>query len=235
VDLGGQHRRRPRGGDLNGDGDDELVALTTDGYVHAYDVKHQTLVWKSTSLGANSSADVAVADLDGDGALEIVAAGNGRVVVYHKAASGPVAYLEHATTTVAGVRDLVVADCDRDGAPEIFALGGDPYSYYGGTSVARLGADLQPLSSFTSQIAIQALFVEELGAGRRNLLASFGGGSYGQETRPYLAAIDPTTGALVWRSPDLWGTVPLNSLSYLGTAAAPAIAFGTGSSMYVTR
>ena len=78
--------------DLNGDGAPDLVAITSQGYVHAYDVKHATLLWKSTSIG--SGVDVAVADLDGDGVPEIVALTSTRLVLFRKAPSGPTPWLD---------------------------------------------------------------------------------------------------------------------------------------------
>jgi hypothetical protein len=50
-------------------------------------------------------------------------------------------------------------------------------------------------------------------------------------------AVDPVTGAEVWRSPDLWGTPGRASLSYVDVRgdSTPEIAFGTDRGMYLTR
>lgn len=223
--------------DLNGDGFDDLVVMTSGGYVYAYDVKNQTLIWKSTGLGG-SGVDVAVADVDGDGVPEIVALGSTRVVVYRKVPT-PVAYVEAAAYAMTGALDLAVADCDGDGKPEVYVLANGGYGS-GPTGVTRLDGALQALGSFTLDAPAQSLHVEDLGPGRKNLLVGMGSSySYYPYTAApsYLRAIDARTGAEVWRSPPLWGPVSANSLSYVDLAGdgRRQIAFATASGMYVTR
>ena len=219
--------------DLNGDGYADLVAVTTDGYVQAYDVKNQALIWKGTSLGS-SGVDVTVLDLDGDGSPEIIALASGRVVVYHRTA-GAVGYIESASQPVTSGVDLLVADTDGDGTPEIYVLG----STYSGASILRFDTALNALGSVSLDVPVQSLHLEDLVSGHKNLVASVGSpGAYPvSTTRPQLRAIDPRTGAEVWRSPVLWGTVPVNSLSYVDVKGdgVRQLAFGTTYGMYVTR
>lgn len=221
--------------DLNGDGFDDAVALSGDGYVHAYDVKSSALIWKSTGLGAPGN-DVAVADLDGDGTPEIVAAAGNRVVVYGKAASGPVPFLERASASIQSARDLLLADCDGDGAPEIHALAG---AYYDSrATLYRLDANAALLGSRVVDEPVQSLHLEDLGSGRKNLVLSVGDTwSYATPLLSTVRAVDPVSGAEIWRSPPLWGTVPLNSLSYVDPDGdgTRALAFGTALGMYLTR
>jgi len=221
--------------DLNGDGFADLAAVTTDGYVYAFDVKHQALIWKSTGLGSNG-VDVSAADLDGDGTAEIVALASGRVVVYRKV-SGAVGYVEAASRLIpsgsSGV-DLVVADCDGDGTPEIYVLAS---SYSGPATVLRFDSALNPAGSFSAGAAAQSLHVEDLGSGRKNLVLGVGDFWSYLGTRPYLRAVDARSGAEVWRSPVLWGAVPINSVSYVDAKGdgGREIAFGTADGMYLTR
>jgi hypothetical protein len=217
--------------DLNGDGYPDLVAITRDGYVHAYDVKHQTLIWKSTGLG--SGVSVAAADLDGDGIPEIVAASSTGVTVFEKAAP-PYGYLVRSSVALSNAKDLVVADLDGDSTPEIYVLTG---SYGSPSSVTRLDASLQILGSFSLGVSASSLHVEDLPFARKNLVVSVGELGYNASTRPRLQAVDPRTGAEIWRSPVLWGAVPTRSLSYvdLDQNGHPHIAFGTTYGMYLTR
>jgi outer membrane protein assembly factor BamB len=212
--------------DLNGDGAPDLVAITSDGYVHAYDVKHGTLLWKSTSIGGG--ADLEVADVDGDGEQEIVALSGARLVLFRKAPSGPTPWLESASVAVSGT-DLAIGDCDGDGAPELYALGG--------TSVARFDGALAPKGSFTVRGTAQSLFVEDLGFARKNLVLGKGDSWAYSGTAAYLEAVDAVTGAQIWESPPVWGTVPVNSLGYvdLDGDGLREMAFGTTAGMYLTR
>jgi hypothetical protein len=215
-------------GDLNGDGHDDLVAITSDGYVYAYDVTNGALLWRSASL--SPGVDVAVADLDGDGALEIVALGGARLVVYGKSTSGSPAYVERASAALTGGLDLLVADCDGDLAPEVYVLAG--------TTVLAFDATLAPRGALTLGGNAQSLHLEDLPASRRNLLvAMMGAPSYSTGARPYLLAIDARNGSEVWRSPPLYGTVPVNSLGYFDVDGdgTREVAFGTTAGMYLTR
>ncbi len=218
--------------DLNGDGAPDLVAITSDGYVQAYDVTRGTLLWKSTSLGVG--ADVEVADVDGDGAPEIVALATTKLTIFRKAASGTIPWLEAGSVSLADASDLVVADCDGDGAPELYVLTG---WYGGGMTVRRYDAALVPKGSFAIRGTAQSLFLEDLGFARKNLVLGKGDSWAYSGTAAYLEAVDAVTGAQIWQSPPLWGTVPVNSLGYidLDGDGSREIAFGTSAGMYVTR
>jgi hypothetical protein len=80
--------------------------------------------------------------------------------------------------------------------------------------------------------------VENLGPGSRNLiLARSEAGTYYAPGPQRLEAVDAVTGASVWTSPPLRGSVPPRSLRYLaaGAGGERRIAFGTTAGMYVTR
>ncbi len=100
-------------GDLDGDSLDELVSCNP---LRAYDVDTQTQKWLRAS-GIDASA-IAIADSDGDGALEIILGqsqwGNlrgldalGESVIWSIANPGHTVY------------DITVADSDADGKPEL--------------------------------------------------------------------------------------------------------------------
>jgi hypothetical protein len=52
-----------------------------------------------------------------------------------------------------------------------------------------------------------------------------------------ITVIDPTAGTVIWQSPSVLGTVPINSLSFHDYNANGQLemAFGTSQAMYVTR
>ncbi len=217
--------------DLTGDGAAELIAITNGGNVIVYDVFHQSLVWKST--GIQGGRDVAVADLDDDGTAEIIGLGYNRVVIYRKN-TGPVAYVEAASQPIIDSIDLLVADTNSDDAMEIYVLAG---SYSDAATIQRFDASLSPQGTIDLDTAASSLYLEDLGKARTNLLVCLGQyGSYYSQP-PHLAALDPESGAVVWQTPTIHGTVPINSLSYLDFDGdgEREIAFGTRNSMYLTR
>jgi hypothetical protein len=193
-------------------------------------VAHQTLIWSSTSLG--SGRDVAVADLDGDGIPEIVALSSTNVITHAKSqATG--AWLETGRYALAG-QDLLLADSDGDGKPEIFVLGATASG--GATKIFRFDGQLQLLQSFPAA-NLTGIYLEASDFPRKNLLATQGTGSYSTPVPPRIMALDPKTGALVWQSPSLLGTTPLNSLETLdlNKDGKRRISFGTSKGVCVTR
>ena len=217
--------------DLNGDGKPDLVGITSDSRVYAYDVAGQTSLFTSTLQGGGT--DVAVADLDGDGKPEIIALTSTQVVVSGwSAAAG--AYLEKAFAGTGGT-SLVVADADGDGKPEIYVLGGTSKR-----TVFRFDGSLQATGSFLLPGAY-SLHLEDLGTGRKNLIACVDvtGSSYGTYLPSCcrLVAVDPVNGARIWQSPLLAGGVPLHGLHYVTLAGEtrPRMSFGTSRGMFVTR
>jgi len=206
--------------DLNNDGIADVVGITSGGYIYAFDVAHQKLLWSSTGIGGG--ADVAVADLDGDGVPEIIALANSQLIIY--AGSGS-SYMQKALYPISGT-GLLVADTDGDGVPEIYVLSG--------TTVSRFDNKLTPLNAFQVPAAT-SLYLEQSAFGRKNLLLATGNDLNGQPSS--LIAVDPATGQQIWAAPPLVGTVPIHSLGFydlMGTGTLQ-IAFGTTIGMYVTQ
>ena len=81
-----------------------------------------------------------------------------------------------------------------------------------------------------------SLHVEALGAGRRNLILSEGASPWGSPART-LRAVDPASGAEIWRSPPIPGSVPVNSLSYADADGDGdlELVFATEAGMFVSR
>jgi hypothetical protein len=225
-------------GDLNGDGHEDLIAVTSDGYIYAYNVWNQTLIWKSTKLPGYGTTDIEVADLDGDGTLEIIAASADTLSIYEKSAL--FGYILRHLETVTGIYTLGVADVDQDGIPDILTATGD--QFFNSTSTVRVydGVTFSQKAGYTLSGNITDLTVTPAGNGHRNLTIAFSQqiyGGYFYETLDYIAMVDPLTGAEIWRSPELIGQVQRNSMSFADTNndGDLELILGTSEAMYVTQ
>jgi hypothetical protein len=216
--------------DMNGDGYADVIGITQEGYIYVYDVHGQSLLWKSTSL-VGVGVDVAVANIDGDSTPEIIAITTSRVVVYGKSGT---TYLERATAAV-NAGDLLVADTDGNGDVEIFVLGsGSSYPF---THVVTVfDGQLSLVRTVPLGTSATSLHLEGSGFGRKNLLVGLYS-STNPDSPERIWAVDPVTGAEVWRSPPLAGMVLPNSLHFVDANGdgKPEISFGTSGGMYLTR
>ncbi|MDD4856615.1 MAG: S8 family serine peptidase [Candidatus Krumholzibacteria bacterium] len=79
VDLGDTIRSSPASGDITGDSDKEIVVGCDDGKIRAYS-SSGALLWEHATTGA-VSATPALADLDGDGKLEVACGSGGYLYV----------------------------------------------------------------------------------------------------------------------------------------------------------
>jgi hypothetical protein len=215
-------------GDMNADGHDDLIGITSNGYIYVFDVHAQTLLWKSTGLGANG-VDIVVADLNQDGQQDIIAATSNRVLVYGKASNG---YIERASVASFYIKDLVVSDLDGTGM-KIYTLD----SPWTGATLMTYDGQLNLASSLALGMNADSLFVEESAFTRKNLLISTTPDTYSLSSPTELWAIDPLTGAEVWHSPPLTGSVPLNSVRFIDVDSDgdKEIVFATSQGMHFTR
>jgi hypothetical protein len=213
--------------DLNHDGYDDAIGVTAGGYIYAYDMHNQALLWSSTELAAG--IDIKVYDLDGDGDPEIIAlVQNGVDIFKHDTVNG--GYVLKASYAIQG-NALLVADTDGDGSPEIFVLA---TSFQGPGTVTHLSNTLALLNQYTVPLA-NSLFLEQSAFARKNLVV--GQAPLNFETAGSLLVVDPSSGTPIWASPSLQGAIPINSLSFVDTNGDGQleIAFGTDSTMYLTR
>ncbi|MBN1975835.1 MAG: VCBS repeat-containing protein, partial [Anaerolineae bacterium] len=118
ITTEGPVQAAPMVGDIDGDGDLEIVAATGEGRVYAWEADGTPVAgWPRSESGRR--LEPALSDLDGDGDLEIVAgADDGTVQAWHHdgtAASGwPV-----NTSSFGWTSAPVIGDIDGDGDPEV--------------------------------------------------------------------------------------------------------------------
>jgi hypothetical protein len=218
--------------DANGDGVPDLIGITTDGHLYAWDVRGQTLVWSTSGIG--NGVDVAVGDVYGDGKQEIIALTATQVLVF---AQGTTGLTQKASYPVTGT-DLLVADTNGDGKAEIYVLA----SGFGSSNatVYQLDGSLTLLNSYPlapTGAAATSLYLEDSTFPRKNIVVALGNVSYFYTVAPTLEVIDPASGAQIWESPPLRGYVPPNSLNFydLSGNGRPQMVFGTSVGMYVTQ
>ena len=219
--------------DVNGDGAPDLIGITTDGHLYAWDVRNQILIWSRSGLGGGT--DVAVADLHGDGKQEIVALTGSQVLVFTQSAGG---ITQTASYSVSGT-DLLVADTNGDGKAEIYVLssnfGANATVYQLDGSLALLNS--YPVASSSSAVPATSLYLEDSGFTRKNLIVAVGSTYPLSGIASMLEVIDPSSGSEIWESPPLRGVVPINSLNFydLNGDGQREIAFGSSVGMYLTR
>jgi len=97
--------------DMNGDGRNDVVVALADGTVHIYNEKLQKT---RTLMVAPQLADLAIADLDGNGAKELVASDGMGVFVYD-ADSGALRW----SVSTGGGKSIAVGNTDADSTMEI--------------------------------------------------------------------------------------------------------------------
>jgi hypothetical protein len=120
-------QRSPAIGDLNGDGNPEIVAANNSGNIYVWEADGTLLSGWPLTVGGNS---VAIDDLDGDGENEIIALTSSGATVKVFDVNGVL--LPGWPFSIGGyARPPQIADADGDGTREIaISSGGNPASYY---------------------------------------------------------------------------------------------------------
>jgi outer membrane protein assembly factor BamB len=213
-------------GDIDDDGRDDLVALTSDGLLLAYDALTGAELW-SEQIAPGGQA-VVVADLNGNGPPEIIAATWGQAVVYSRANASAPFVRTYESVTYPYTGDLTAGDVDGDGRVEIF------FVYSGGSpSVQRFNERLELVSSFALEDwAPSSLSIERSASNRKNLVATVPVPEGSQ-----LRVVDPVLGEEIWRSPTIQGYFAPNSVHFVDVDGDGnlAIAYGTFSGVFLTR
>jgi len=210
--------------DLNGDSYPDLLLLDFAGVVQAYDAFHNTSLWTSAAHASGSRPEVAAADVDGDGVLEIVTTANERLFVHSR--TGDVSFEQTAEIVVPDLLDVLVGDADGDGVAEVYvATFGDSRFT---TRVHRLDSDLQVLSSFDLDWPAGRIEIESMPSGRRNLVAA-------EDAAGRFVVVDAVSGARVWESPPLLGGIRSVRFVDVNGDTTPEITVTTGRGMFLTR
>lgn len=110
-------------GDFNGDGRPDLAVGSN---FCGTQILHQTALGALVPgeyLGTTVARVLRVADLDGDGKLELLAVGGigGRIEIWKRDLAGVLSVRVVVPVNADVVRDVIVADIDRDGRPDLIA------------------------------------------------------------------------------------------------------------------
>lgn len=212
-------------GDFNGDGSDDLVALTANGGLRVYDVVGGgALLWSETIPPGGSA--VAVANLDGAGLPEIIATTYQQVIVFARASPTAPFVRRYETALFDYGGDMTVGDVDGDGLAEIFFMFDSP------RIVQRFNHRLEPGTRFFLPWTAESLSIEASAFGRKNLVAT-----YYDPAGSELRILDPVLGEEIWRSPPIPGAFAPNSIHFVDIAGDGVLrlAFGTSSGVFLTR
>jgi hypothetical protein len=147
-------------------------------------------------------------------------------------------FLERANIDTTSGTNLLVADTDGDGEFEIFVFSST--GYYGTESTMKVyNRSLQLQRTVTIPARVTNVVVEPSASPRKNLLITSGADpySYYSTGASEIWAIDPVSGAGVWRSPGFPGSFSRHSLNAVDTNldGQYELSFGTNVGAFVTR
>ncbi len=192
VTTGGQPNQ-VASGDINGDGKPDLVladASATGGAIVLFQDPANPgtfLAPMTLAVGANSAATVAIGDLNGDGAPDIVAAtsdangNNGAIYVFYQNATTRGTFLAPVTFPAGAQPQAVkIADVNGDGPPDIVVANLDPGADGTGSAgvsvllqdAAHPGSFLAPVTYATQGDAVDVAVADLNGDGKPDLVVA---------------------------------------------------------------
>jgi hypothetical protein len=169
---------------------------------------HAETVWEANFGGKFSRMrDAELADLDGDGALEIAVATHdqGVVAVVSPKSGGGFAVRELDRKPNTFVHEIEIGDLDEDGVLEVYATPSEPNRLDGTTQhgevvryVPKLGSARQLVADLGQRHAKEILVADVDGDGHQELYVSIEAAEGGSlEIRRYVAGADPKAGTTV--------------------------------------
>jgi hypothetical protein len=222
--------------DMNGDGVDDAVARKSNNTLEIYDVLHDTLI-ASIDVPNGFSTNIVAADIDNDSRPELLFESANTLYIYGPDGSGGVSLERSRYYSSTYANHLAVGDLDGDGKPEIIRLFGYTNTITAPVSIHIVdSATLDILSSCSVLLdgIVDDLIVEPTVNPGRNLVVSLGDLA---SQSGWLVWLDPYTGALVSRSPDLIGRITTGGVhaADINGDNQPDLVIGTGEGMYITR
>lgn len=232
-------------GKLNADQEDDLVILTTDGTINAYDPKNQVLLW---GVDRESGNTLTVADLDADTKNQVIVSDNNSISVYLPGEGSATLELNQTLADIAPslaaaedvsnlanseITKLATGDLDGDGKQEVIFTA----SYYSDYSwLVVLNHDLSPRKAVKVNGWAQNILVQNYGTGHRNILVNVATDRYSNAQSNFVE-IDPESGVVVSKSPTMLYMQPSNSMYFVDTDGngVPELSYGTQYSINVTR
>lgn len=199
-------------GDFGNNGSLEVAAVTQYGAVFVYDPLTNILLWEHDFGFGSSGENVIINDLDDNGSLELIVALNQKIVIFNYNSINSTFTLDREIL-LNNISDIVIADMNGDNIDEIMVVHGVDYN----RSLTTYDNAFNSVASHKINHYVSSMHVENLPGTRKNILLatedSIGFGVSRHKVNK-LRSIDPYTGIEVWQSPNLLGSIPINSLNY---------------------
>jgi len=188
--------RTTKTADFNGDGIDDVIAVSDDWHIYCIDGTNGTLLWRrpEEEIVMNVPYAIAIGDLDNDSRNDIVI-GDGSNVYGYRGVDGGLMWQNNAPG--ARVWSLLVADINKDRLPEVIAASADGKIY------AFEGRTGKKIWRFTAAGVVQSIALGDFdGDGMQNDILT---GSYNHT----VYTINGMDGFEIWRNIEVNGWVRL--------------------------